>query len=228
MRASLAILATLGAVLVLAGLDGGAAAPGPGSNGPGLGPNVALRILAPDPARTLPQVRRRLAAAAPSLAVSPGVRRWRADLERARVDPDRDLLAPFSILVISLERSCPPPALLSCRAAIRVIGRLRGEPPTDLQRNLHIAIVAGLRAAGFRSLTVESSPVEDRLAGRVTSSGETLARWRLSRGVLEVATGGLVLHPSASAAIGTAPRAQSMPTEVEIDTNPQTLAAILG
>jgi hypothetical protein len=238
------MLVVLGGVLVLTGLRGGSAEPAPGgagsalggaglesgaagSTGSALGPTVGLRIVAPDPARTLPQVTEALAAAAPSLAFQRGMQRWRAALERVGVDPERDLLAPFSVLVISLERSCPPPALLACRPAIRVIGRLRGEPPADLDRNLQIAIVAGLRVAGFRALSLYSTTEGDRFGGRVTSSEETLARWRLSSDVLEVATGGLALDSAADAA-ATLPPPPTGTSEVEIDTNPRTLAAILG
>jgi hypothetical protein len=228
-RAPLAILAVLGAVLVLTGLDGGTVARVSGSNDPGLGPNVALRIVAPDPGRSLVEVERRLAATVPSFAFSRGVRRWRAALERAGLDPERDLLAPFSVLVVSIERSCPPPALLACRPAIRAVGRLRGAPAADLQRNLRIATVAGLRAAGFQDLTVRSSGSGDRVAGRVTSGGELLARWRLFGGVLELASGGLALDSSASGAALAAPAtAPGGATEVEIDTNPEALAALLG
>jgi len=77
-------------------------------------------------------------------------------------DPAHGILAPFSFVVVSLERTCPPPAILACRPAIRFAGRLRDEPPPDL-----------------------------RLAGRVTSRGEVLAHWRVTEGVLEVVTGGL-------------------------------------
>jgi hypothetical protein len=239
-RAPLAILAVLGAVLVFAGLGDGTRTSGgtAGSGGASLPPNVAVRIVAPDPRRTVPPLTRRLArgAAAPGLASlrpladqAPLVQRWGASLERAGLEPVRDLLAPFSVLVITIERSCPPPAVLACRPAIRVTGRLRGEPPADLKRNLRIATVAGLRAAGFRGLTARSSGSGGRVAGRVTSGGELLARWRLFGGVLEVASSGLTLDsPVSAAALAAPPTAPGGATQVEIDTNPKALAAILG
>ena len=123
--------------------------------------------------------------------------RTRAAVARAGVNPERDLLAPLTSLTVSLEPSCPPPAVLACRPAVRVIGQLDGEPPPGYERDLETAIVAGLRAVGFRDITVRAS---DRfpLAGRVTSRGEVLARWRLEGDALEVTTAGLPLdEPSA-------------------------------
>jgi hypothetical protein len=113
------------------------------------------------------------------------------------VNPERDLLAPLTSLTVSLEPSCPPPAILACRPAIRLSGRLDAEPPPGYQRDLKAATVAGLRAVGFRDMTARTS---DRfpLAGRVTSRGEVLARWRLEGDALEVTTAGLPLdEPSA-------------------------------
>jgi hypothetical protein len=83
--------------------------------------------------------------------------------------PTHGLLAPFSFVVVSIERSCPPPAILACRPAIRFAGRLRGAPGA-------------------------SSPGAGELAGRVRSRGEPLARWRLAEGVFELVTGALALH----------------------------------
>jgi hypothetical protein len=51
------------------------------------------------------------------------------------------LLAPFSFLAISIERSCPPPAILACRPVVRIVGGLRGEP----HQVLELTIGPGLR-----------------------------------------------------------------------------------
>jgi hypothetical protein len=122
------------------------------------------------------------------------VRRERAAIGRAGVDLESDLLSRLSFLVISLERSCPPPAIVACRPAIRVVGRLHARPDRDLERNLRTTVIAGLGAAGFRSVTARSSRRGDQLLGRAAARGETLARWRICGGVLQVATGGLGLR----------------------------------
>ncbi|MQA73793.1 MAG: hypothetical protein GEU88_05515 [Solirubrobacterales bacterium] len=220
-RAPLAILAALAVTLALAGLGdgsaatkagggatpakagvaapraGGVAAPAsnPGPAGvPALEPGVALRVSTPDPQRVGERLLRSLASASGSPGFSSAVRRAAAALARAGIDVERDLLAPLAAISISLEPSCPPPALLACRPAIRVCGRLAERPPERLRRDLRDAALAGLRAVGFRELAATGSPQAAGLAGRVTSREESLARWSLAGGVLEVATAGLDLH----------------------------------
>ena len=154
------------------------------------------------------------------------LRHGAAALARAGVDPTRDLLAPFSSVVISLERSCPPPALLACRPAIRFAGRLRGDPPPGLERSLAAGLVAGLRAAGFRRMDVHGSPGGD-LAGRITSDGEVLARWRLVDDVLVVVTGGLELEPEDTAmGVAAGPAGATRPVVLEV--NPTVLGSLVG
>ncbi len=228
MVAPLSILAAFAAALALAGPGGGKAAPAGGDR---LDPNVALRISARDPARTLPRFALALGTAASHPALSRALHRGSAALTRAGVDPRRELLAPLSFVVISLERSCPPPAILACRPAIRFAGRLRGEPPPDAQRDLRAALVAGLRAAGFRRLVVRGPQGSGEVAGQVMSQGEALARWRLVDGVLEVVTGGLELQPAATAAaIGSdaAEATAGSSPAAELEVNPTLLATLVG
>jgi hypothetical protein len=227
--APLAILAAFAVALALAGPGGGNAARAGGDR---LDPNVALRISARDPARTLPRLAPALATAASQPALSRALHRGSAALTRAGVDPKREVLAPLSFVVISLERSCPPPAILACRPAIRFVGRLRDQPPLGLQRDLRAALVAGLRAAGFQRMVVRGSQASGELAGRVSSRGEALARWRLMDGVLEVVTGGLALQPPAAAAAvlrsaSAEARAGSSPTAA-LEVNPTLLATLVG
>jgi hypothetical protein len=176
----LAILAALGMALALAGAGAGAggemAAPAGGDR---LAPEVALRVSAADPAQTLPQL-------APEL----------------RSSSSRKVLARLSFAVITRERSCPPPAILACGHALRVVGRLRGEPAPGLQRDLGAGVVAALDAAGYRRMVVRGAVRDGERVGRVTSRGETLGRWRVAGGSLEITIGaGLRLEgPRASSA----------------------------
>jgi hypothetical protein len=226
--APLAILAAFAVALALAGPGGEKAAR---AGGDPLDPNVALRISARDPARTLPRLAPALGTAASQPGLSRALHRGSAALTRAGVDPKREFLAPLSFVVISLERRCPPPAILACRPAIRFAGRLRGEPPMDLQSDLRAALVAGLRAAGFQRMVVRGSQASGELAGRVTSGGEALARWRLVDGLLEVVTGGLALQPAAAAAAlrsdSAEAKAGSSPAAV-LEVNPTLLATLVG
>ena len=220
--ALLAILAVFGVALAVAGAGGGTVAGGGMALGSErLDSDVAVRVSAQDPARTLPALD--LGASEPGL--SPALRRGSAALDQAGIDPRRDLLAPFSFVVITLERSCPPPALLACRPAIRFAGRLRSEPPPDLQSDLEAALVAGLRAAGFRRLVVRGSQGGNELAGAVRSEGEVLAEWRLVDDVLVVVTGGLALEPEASAA--PARHASADSSEPVVEVNPSVLAMLV-
>jgi len=207
-------------------------ATGPRPERRGLQVNVAMRVSAPEPARTIAPMLSRLVAASKAPALRRAVIRTSMALSRAGVGARRDLLASFSFLVISLERTCPPPALLVCRPAIRISGRLHREPAADLRRDLRVALIAGLRASGFRPTTVHAAPA-GALAGRVTSRGETLARWRLTDGVVEVATGGLRLSdgttepatemaPGVDSVLGDGPAGA-----VEVQIDHRTLAALL-
>lgn len=224
--ASLTILAALGTALALAGPSGEGAERAGGDR---LESDVAIRVSAPAPARTLPGAALRPGASSPlHPAVSRAMRRVWMAMERRGVNPGRDLLAPFSYLAISLERSCPPPAILACRPAIRLTGRLHDLPPAGLRRDLRTALVAGLHAAGFRGLTVHRSPTAG-FGGRVNSRGETLARWRLAEGVLEVATGGLDLDDAAPAPqtrTGDDRDPGGVPG-LTVETNPATLEVLL-
>jgi hypothetical protein len=231
MRSSLAILVLLALVLAVIAIRVGSAVDGnptklrgngaTPSAGAAIDPDVALRILGPEPSRVVSLLSGVDTARVPP-AVSSAVRRERAAIGRAGVDLERDLLARLSFLVISLERSCPPPAILACRPAIRILGRLRDRPDRDLERNLRTTVSAGLDAAGFRSVTAHSSRRGDQLRGRATARSETLVRWRVSNGVLEVATGGLGLRGREEL-----PDASSEP-EVKLAINPPTLESLVS
>lgn len=231
MRSLLAILVVSALVLALVGssagpeVDGNSTKRRPGS-GPAasgtaaLDPDVALRILAPEPTRMMSQLARMETASVPPEVVRV-LRRESAVIGRAGVDLERDLLARLSFVVISLERTCPPPAILSCRPAIRIFGRLRERPDPELQGKLRTSLIAALRDAGFRGVAADSSPRGDQLRGRVTARGETLGRWHVSDGVLEIVTGGLSLSGGAAA-----PREGSQPA-VKVEMNPRTLETLL-
>ena len=128
------------------------------------------------------------------------------------------LLSRFSYLILRIEPSCPPPALLACRPAVRVVAILR-EPATQrLERELQAVLVAGLGAAGFEALRVRERGDADDPSGRITSHGETVARWRIDGRVLEVATGGLALRGERPA-----------PTPpLRIETNAETITELFG
>jgi hypothetical protein len=193
--APLTILAALGAALALAAQGGGAGSP----SGDRPEPNTSFRVSASAPVQTLPGVAPGRGDPSLDPELRRAVRRTRAAVARAGVNPKRDLLTPLDSLEVSLERSCPPPAVLACRPAVRLTGQLSGEPPSGYERDLETAIVAGLREAGFRGVTAQASD-RGRLAGRATSQGEVLARWRLEGDTLEVTTAGLPLdEPSAPA-----------------------------
>src|SRR5919106_171180 len=113
-RSSLTLLAALGAALALAGVGDGADSDRPESD---LDPNVAFEIRAARPAQTLPGALRGVAA------------------ERL---PSR-----FSYLILRIEPSCPPPAVLGCRPAVRVIAILRGPAAPFVQREVGAVLVAG-------------------------------------------------------------------------------------
>jgi hypothetical protein len=231
MRASLTILALTTLVLAVIAirigpamdrkpteLRGNGATPSAGATGD---PDVALRILGPEPSRVVSLLSGVDTARVPP-AVSSAVRRERAAIGRAGVDLESDLLSRLSFVVISLERSCPPPAILACRPAIRILGRLRDRPDRDLERNLRATVIAGLDAAGFRGVTARSSRRGDQLLGRAAARGETLARWCICDRGLEVATGGLGLRgrealPDASSQL-----------EVKLAINPPTLERLVG
>ena len=214
MRSSLALLAALGATLALAGPGGGA---GDDRPEPGLDPNVAVEIRAARPAQTLPGALRGVASETDSPDLAHAILTGLETPASAGVELER-LLSQFSYLILRIEASCPPPALLACRPAVRAIAILR-EPATQrLERELQAVLVAGLGAAGFEALRVRERGDADDPSGRITSHGETVARWRIDGRVLEVATGGLALsgeHP---------PRTPPL----RIETNPETISELFG
>jgi hypothetical protein len=193
--APLTIIAALGAALALAPQGGDAGSP----SGHRPKPETSFRVSTSAPIQILPGVAQGRGDPSLDPELSRAVRRTRASVARAGVDPKRDLLAPLSSLTLSLEASCPPPAVLACRPAVRLTGQLDGGPPPGYERDLQTAIVAGLREAGFRGVRAQASD-RGRLAGRATSQDEVLARWRLEDDALEVTTAGLPLdEPSAPA-----------------------------
>jgi hypothetical protein len=193
-RVAIVILALLAVVIVVVasgagtGVDGKPAAVRPGG---GLDPDVALRVRSSRPAEIVEQLARREAGASIPPEILRALRRETAAIRRSGVDLEGDLLARLSFVVVSVERRCPPPALLACRPAIRILGRLRERPSPDLERKLRRAVVAALGAAGFSGMSAESSGRGDRIRGRVSAGAETLARWRASDGRFQLATGGL-------------------------------------
>ena len=186
------ILALLALVIVVVaigagtGVDGKSATVRPGGV---LDPDVALRVRSYRPADVVEQLARRGAGASIPPELLRALRRETAAIRRAGVDLEDDLLARLSFVVVSVERRCPPPALLACRPAIRILGRLRERPAPDLERKLRRSV----GAAGFSGMSAESSGRGDRVRGHVSAGAETLARWRASDGIFELATGGLDL-----------------------------------
>ncbi len=117
----------------------------------------------------------------------------------AGLDDNVALRAGISSQVeISLERSCPPPAVLACGPGLRIAARVPNWRSEALGADIALALVRTLRAAGFRNLTIRSAEHGRGLSGRVTSRGEVLGRWRLVAGLIEVTVGGLELRPPAA------------------------------
>ena len=190
MRSSLALLAALGATLALAGPGGGA---GDDRPEPGLDPNVAVEIRAARPAQTLPGALRGLASETDSPDLAHAILTGLETPASAGIELER-LLSQFSYLILRIESSCPPPAVLACRPAVRLIGILRQPATRRLERELQTVLRAGLRAAGFEKLHTREHRDDAALTGRITSRGETVARWRIDDRAVEVATGGLALR----------------------------------
>jgi hypothetical protein len=170
--APLALLAGFAAALAVAGATGAGdrvapATPQVSAAGSGLGPNVAVEVRAARPARALPGALRTLASETESPELARAIRTGLAAPEGTGVELER-LLSRFSYLILRIEASCPPPAVLACRPAVRIIASLRHPATPRLQRELRAVLLAG--------------------------PGETVARWRIHGRVLEVATGGLALR----------------------------------
>ena len=190
MRSSLALLAALGAALALAGPGGGA---GDDRPEPGLDPNVAVEIRAARPAQTLPGALHGLASETDSPGLAHAILTGLETPASGGIELER-LLSQFSYLILRIESSCPPPAVLACRPAVRAIATLREPASQRMERELQAVLIAGLGAAGFEPLRVRERVDADHPSGRITSHGETVARWRADDSVLEVATGGLTLR----------------------------------
>jgi hypothetical protein len=224
-RLALRALAAVGAGLLVAGSGCGEKAEPEGARGAarsGLDPNVAVRISAADPAETLPIAEPRLEDELRSQGASQAARAARMlsrDLE-PYVSPS--LLEPLSFAVLSLERSCPPPAVLDCRPGIRFVGRFEGELPAGMGRTLRRVLGRSLRESGFGRLAFEATAGGES-GGRVITRGETVARWRVERDLLQIATGGLSLRP-AREVLAPAPAGPS----AELEADPHTLAALLS
>jgi hypothetical protein len=222
------MLAALAVALALAGADGEKAAPVGGDR---LDPDVALRVSAVDPGQTLPQLASELRSSPSHPELPAAVRRGFAALARVGADRERELLTRLSFVVITLERSCPPPAILACGPALRLVGRLRGEPAPGLQRDLGAGVVAALRGVGYRRMVVWSAVRDGERVGRVTSRGGPLGRWRVAGGMLEV-TVGAGLQPEGPTAETRAAAANDLrPAETpapRVQSNPRTLAELFG
>jgi hypothetical protein len=214
LRSSLALLAALGAALVLAAVGDGA---GNDRHEPELDPNVALEMRAARPAQTLPGALRDLASETDSPELAQAIRTGLQTPASTGIELER-LLSRFSYLILRIEASCPPPAVLACRPAIRAIAVLRGPSTQRLEQDLQTVLLAGLRSAGFDALRVRETPGAADPSGRITSHGETVARWRTDGRVLEVATGGLTLEGE---------RPARTPS-VRVKTNPKPITELFG
>ena len=137
------------------------------------------------------------------------------------------LVEPLPAISVSVERACPPPALLACRPGLRVAARLGEARPRSISRRVGEIIRTGLRHAGFRDLRVQSSADG---SGLVRSGNESVdvAEWIVEGGTLKIAVGGLQLDAAAL----TAPPPRDRPadgarprTRVRID--PPSLAALV-
>lgn len=112
--------------------------------------------------------------------------------------PERDAVSALqqgvasstATVEVEVESSCPPPAVLACRPALRLVGRLRDQPAPRLRHDLAAAVPAALRRLGYRRIEVRQGRRGDELVGRAVSGSETLARWRTRERVLEIVTGG--------------------------------------
>lgn len=111
------------------------------------------------------------------------------EAQRAAAALERRLAPVLADATTTIEPSCPPPALLACRPAIRLTGELDAVPSQLLQRRIAAVVAATLRRDGFRAVEVEVGTD----GGRAFSGLEPLALWRTSGDRIEVATGGLVL-----------------------------------
>ena len=154
---------------------------------PGLDPNVAVEIRAARPAQTLPGALRGVASETDSPDLAHAILTGLETPASAGIELER-LLSQFSYLILRIEASCPPPALLACRPAVRAIAILREPATKRLERELQAVLVAGLGAAGFEALRVQEHGDADDPSGRITSHGETVARWRIDGRMLEVVT----------------------------------------
>jgi len=111
------------------------------------------------------------------------------EAQRAASTLERMLAPVLTEATTTIEPSCPPPALLACRPAIRLFGELDAAPSQLLQRRIAAAVAAALRRDGFRGVEVEVGTA----GGRAHSGLETLALWRIAGDRVEVVTGGLEL-----------------------------------
>jgi hypothetical protein len=94
---------------------------------------------------------------------------------------------------VTVENSCPPPALLACRPGFRLSGELPEGVSARLRQDLALAVPAALRRLGYRRVEIRQRRQRNELVGRAVSGPETLARWRTRERVLELVTGGLRL-----------------------------------
>ena len=172
------------------------------------GAAVPLRVTSDEPDRLVDSLSGELRAALP-------------------LGPLRRLVASMSAVSVSVERACPPPALLACGPGLEVAARLARSSPGAVSRQVGEIARAGLRRAGLRDLRVDSSADG---AGRVRAGGEPvdLAVWRVDGAALRVAAGGLDLGAASLAPppTGSAPASAAGPhTRIRID--PSSLAALL-
>lgn len=89
---------------------------------------------------------------------------------------------------LSVERSCPPPALLGCRVGIRLVATVGVVPPAEAADRFERSARAVLEADGFERL--RRSPAGPR-RGRLLADEESLAAWDVSDRRLLGALGGL-------------------------------------
>ena len=176
------LVAAVGGVLVITLSGGGASGQGP-EDTPDLEPGVAVRVSASPSEVSVPTMLKRLAAA--SGPGSAAVSRAISEVERGLGAQDlafaRRLLSRAAWISFSLERSCPPPALLGCHPTLRVCAKFDQAPGAPWSAGLPAVVRSTLRAAGLRRLAFRGDSVH--------SDEEVLARWRLDGDTLELTTG---------------------------------------
>ena len=136
------------------------------------------------------------------------------------------LVEPLRAISVSVERACPPPALLACRPGLRVAARLGEASPRSISRPVGEIVRTGLRHAGFRDLRFRSSADG---SGLVRSGNESVdvAEWIVDGGTLRIAVGGLQIDAAALAAPPPRDRPADGKPRTRVRIDPRELAALV-